>query len=119
MKESKDRTEQFMHSTSAAAAQAPSSESGTATRPLPRVTNVIIADSLLFGNTQRPDPMGDGSRLAPRFDPKGKSRASTPSNGDILALDLGTAEEGASAQNGDAFMQMQLVEQQVSMYSAE
>ena len=57
--------------------------------------------------------MGDGSRLAPRFDPKGKSRASTPSNGDILAMDLGSAEEGTATQNGDAFMQMQLVEQQV------
>ena len=61
--------------------------------------------------------MGDGSRLAaPRFDPKGKSRASTPSNGDILALDLGSAEEGTASQNGgDAFMQMQLVEQQVRL----
>ncbi|GJE99651.1 t-SNARE domain-containing protein [Phanerochaete sordida] len=96
MKESKDRTEQFMHSTSAAASQAPSS-------------------SVLFGNTQRHDPMGDGSALGvPRFDPKGKSRASTPSNGDILALDLGAAEEGSAAHNGDAFMQMQLVEQQDS-----
>ena len=69
---------------------------------------------MLFGNTQRPDPMGDGSLLgAPRFDPKGKSRSSTPSNGDILALDLGAAEEGQAAHGGgDAFMQMQLVEQQ-------
>ena len=59
--------------------------------------------------------MGDGSALGvPRFDPKGKSRAATPSNGDILALDLGAAEEGTAAHNGDAFMQMQLVEQQVS-----
>ena len=57
--------------------------------------------------------MGDGSRLTPRFDVKGKSRASTPSNGDILALDLGAAEEGTSTQGSDAFMQMQLVEQQV------
>lgn len=58
--------------------------------------------------------MGDGSTLGmPRFDPKGKSRAATPSNGDILALDLDSAEEGTAAQNGDAFMQMQLVEQQV------
>jgi syntaxin 5 len=57
--------------------------------------------------------MGDGSLQAPRFDPKGKSRASTPANGDILALDLGAAEEGAANSNGDAFMQMQLVEQQV------
>lgn len=57
--------------------------------------------------------MGDGSKL--RFDPKGKSRASTPNNADILALDLGSAEEGTAAHNGDAFMQMQLVEQQVRL----
>lgn len=73
----------------------------------------VFADSLLFGNTQRQDPMGDGSRLSARFDAKGKGRAS-PANGDILALDLGSAEEG-TAQNGDAFMQMQLVEQQVGV----
>ncbi|CAL1695196.1 unnamed protein product [Somion occarium] len=93
MKESKDRTEQFMHSTSSAASQAPS-------------------NSLLFGNTQRQDPMGDGSRSNLRLDSKGKGRAITPVNGDILALDLGSAEEGTAAQNGDAFMQMELVEQQ-------
>lgn len=62
--------------------------------------------------------MGDGSRLAPRFDPKGKSRASTPANGDILALDLDAAEEGTGDQGSDAFMQMQLVEQQVSSASS-
>ncbi|KAI0801022.1 t-SNARE [Fomes fomentarius] len=95
MKESKDRTEQFMHSTSAAAGQAPTS-------------------SLLYGNTQRHDPMGDGSTFGTsRLDTKGKGRA-TPQNGDILALDLGSAEEGTAAHNGDAFMQMQLVEQQDS-----
>ncbi|PCH33894.1 t-SNARE [Wolfiporia cocos MD-104 SS10] len=92
MKESKDRTEQFMHSTSAAASQAPS-------------------NSLLFGNTQRQDPMGDGTLVSSRYDAKGKGRATPQPNGDILALDLGAAEEG-SGQNGDAFMQMQLVEQQ-------
>ncbi|KAI0778432.1 t-SNARE [Trametes elegans] len=96
MKESKDRTEQFMHSTSTAASQAPPS-------------------SLLYGNTQRQDPMGDGSALtASRFDSKGKGKASSKNNGDILALDLGAAEEGAAPQHGDAFMQMQLVEQQDS-----
>ena len=57
--------------------------------------------------------MGDGSTFGTsRFDAKGKGRA-TPQNGDILALDLGSAEEGTAAHNGDAFMQMQLVEQQV------
>ena len=57
--------------------------------------------------------MGDGTRASPLFDPKGKGRATPRPNGDILALDLGSAEEGL-APNSDAFMQMQLVEQQVS-----
>lgn len=51
--------------------------------------------------------MGDGS--AGRFDVKGKGRA----NGDVLAMDLGSAEEGTAGAGSDAFMQMQLVEQQV------
>ena len=67
-----------------------------------------MSDSLLF-NQSRQDPMGDGSL---RPNPKGKGRA--PQNGDILALDLDAAEEGAAA-NGGAFQQMQLVEQQVRM----
>lgn len=72
--------------------------------------------SLLYGNAQRHDPMGDGTTFGgSRFDTKGKGRA-TPQNGDILALDLNSAEEGAGASNGDAFMQMQLVEQQVSRF---
>ncbi|THH18568.1 hypothetical protein EW146_g2453 [Bondarzewia mesenterica] len=90
MKESKDRTEQFMYSTASATNQAP-------------------ANSYLFSSTQRQDPMGDGS--SGRYDAKGKGRA-TP-NGDMLALDLDHAEEGGIGQNGGgAFMQMQLVEQQ-------
>ncbi|KAA1468054.1 t-SNARE [Dentipellis sp. KUC8613] len=91
MKESKDRTEQFMYSTASAANQAP-------------------ANSYLFQNSQRQDPMGDGS--TGRYDAKGKGRAA--SNGDVLALDLEHVEEGAGSQNGGAFMQMQLVEQQDS-----
>jgi len=94
MKESKDRTEQFMHSTASAASQAPS-------------------NSLLFaGRKGQQDPMGDGSLAgAPRFpDSKGKGRA--PQNGDILAMDLVTAEEGTAGEGGGAYMQMQLVEQQ-------
>lgn len=85
MKESKDRTEQFMYSTTSAASQIPS-------------------NSLLY---QRGDPMGDGSPS--RCDSKGKGRA-TP-NGDVLALDLNSAEEGTGGQNG-ALVQMQMVEQQ-------
>lgn len=61
--------------------------------------------------------MGDGS--TGRLDTKGKGRA-TP-NGDMLALDLDRVEEGMAGQNGGgAFMQMQLVEQQVrhSLFSS-
>ncbi|KIM47809.1 hypothetical protein M413DRAFT_439488 [Hebeloma cylindrosporum] len=88
MKESKSRTEQFMYTTQTAANQAP---------------------SLLYNPQQRSDPMGDGS-LNP-YDQKGKGRA--PQNGDVLSLDLNSAEEGGGhASNG--FMQMQLVEQQDS-----
>jgi hypothetical protein len=74
-----------------------------------------LIDSLLFGNRPRPntpDPMGDGSGNANPFGSKGKGRA--PQNGDILAMDLVTAEEGTATEGagGNAFMQMQLVEQQ-------
>jgi len=87
MKESRNRTEQFMYSTATATTQA--------------------ASSMLYNS--RPDPMGDGSPS--RYDSKGKGRA--PQNGDVLALDLDSAEEGlAGSQNGGAFQQMQLVEQQ-------
>ncbi|KAK0233730.1 t-SNARE [Armillaria fumosa] len=92
MKETKDRTEQFMYSTSSAANQTPSS-------------------SVLF-NTQRSDPMGDGSPSRLESNSKGKNRSLQ--NGDVLALNLDAAEEGTASQNGGAFMQMQLVEQQDS-----
>ncbi|PIL31706.1 hypothetical protein GSI_06409 [Ganoderma sinense ZZ0214-1] len=116
MKESKDRTEQFMHSTSAAANQAPPSKHSSSISPTvgPARANTSTTGSLLYGNAQRHDPMGDGSGFGQsRLDTKGKGRA-TPQNGDILALDLHSAEEGTAAQNGDAFLQMQLVEQQDS-----
>ena len=105
MKESKDRTEQFMYSTANAANQAPSS----ACLPLFLVPRSPSADSYLF-STQRQDPMGDGSS---RLDTKGKGRAA--SNGAVLALNLEQAEEGTGqgGGGGGAFMQMQLVEQQV------
>ncbi|KAF8215970.1 t-SNARE [Mycena galopus ATCC 62051] len=85
MKESRNRTEQFMYSTATAAQSASS--------------------SMLYNS--RPDPMGDGS---PSRDPKGKGRA--PQNGDVLALDLDSAEEGIGGSQRGAFQQMQLVEQQ-------
>jgi syntaxin 5 len=54
--------------------------------------------------------MGDGSPS--RLNSKGKGRALQ--NGDILALNLDSAEEGTASEHGGAFQQMQLVEQQVS-----
>lgn len=90
MKEAKDRSEQFMHSTASAASQAPS-------------------NSYLFA--QR-DPMGDGSSGTDR---KGKGRSTPRPAGDMLALDLDAAESGTGQANGGgAFMQMELVEQQDS-----
>jgi len=91
MKESKDRTEQFMSSAAAAAA------------------NQTPSNSFLFSSTQRQDPMGDGS--SGRLDTKGKGRA-TPNDG-MLALDLEHAE-GGMPNGGGAFQQMELVEQQDS-----
>ncbi|KAJ7293097.1 t-SNARE [Mycena rebaudengoi] len=87
MKESRTRTEQFVYSTATATTQAASS-------------------SMLYQT--RPDPMGDGSPS--RFDSKGKGRA--PQNGDVLALDLDSAEEGMGGSQHGAFQQMQMVEQQ-------
>jgi hypothetical protein len=52
--------------------------------------------------------MGDGAGNP--FD-KGKGRAHQ--NGDVLALDLSSAEEGAGSRTSNGFMQMQLIEQQV------
>ncbi len=64
---------------------------------------------LVLYNPQRLDPMGDGSGNP--YDQKGKGRANQ--NGDVLALDLDSAEEGSS-RTPNGFMQMQLVEQQAS-----
>ncbi|KAF8516542.1 t-SNARE [Hysterangium stoloniferum] len=82
MKETKDRTEQFMYSTAQAANQAPS-------------------NSLLFAS-QRSDPS--------RPDWKGKGREAQ--DGDLLALDINSAEEGVPRNDGGSFMQMQITEQQ-------
>jgi len=107
MKESKDRTEQFMYSAASAATQAPTSASSLARRRLHTNPSDSNSDSVLF-NQRQYDPMGDGSNR--KLD-KGKGRASQ--NGDVLALDLVSAEEGSGSENGGgAFMQMQLVEQQ-------
>lgn len=109
MKESRDRTEQFMHATSTVATQAlpsklfPWSLANIRTQILPK-------DSSLFNQRDGPEVASESSLL--RYDKKGKGRAQH--NEDILAMDLISAEEGVPNQNGGAFMQMQLMEQQVS-----
>lgn len=76
---------------------------------------LLPKDSLLFNQRDGPEVAGDGSLL--RYDKKGKGRAQH--NEDILAMDLISAEEGVPNQNGGAFMQMQLMEQQVSKTQSE
>ena len=91
-----------MYSTATAANHAPSSSYACFHYPS-QLDNSLVG---LLYNPSKNDPMGDGSSTS--FDSKGKGRA--VQNGDILALDLNSAEEGAGAQG--AFMQMQMVEQQ-------
>lgn len=97
MKESKDRTEQFMYSTSNAAA------------PMPATNSLLFANRQPQSDTSA-SPFRPASAASNRPD-KGKSRTI---DSDLLALDIDRAEEG-KAGNGQAdggFMQMQLVEQQ-------
>ena len=81
------------------------------------ITDTDSTDSVLFNNQQAGGP---GSGFPP--DRKGKSRAAPNGGGDYLALDIegdggesGIARPGSAQQDG--FMQMQLVEQQVSLNS--
>ena len=113
MKESKDRTDQFMSSTAAAATQTPASELEAILRLFSSISTDYcqIVDSLLFGGHRGTDPMGDGSRS--KLDAKGKGRARP--NGDILALDLVSAEEGHAGNQNGPYAQMQLMEQQVRL----
>lgn len=85
MKESKDRTDQFVYSASQAAANAPPPGS-----------------SLLFA-----DPADSRSKSKG----KGKSRSAVQDT-DLLALDIDRAEAGEMPSGGDGYMQMQLVERQ-------
>jgi len=85
MKESKDRTDQFVYSASQAAANAPPP-----------------ASSLLFADPADSRSKGKG---------KGKARVGVQDT-DILALDIDRAEAGEMPSGGDGYMQMQLVERQ-------
>lgn len=88
MKASKDRSEQFMHT--------------TANSTLQPANN-----SLLFGQQQKGGP---GSGM-PTNDRKGKSKAVDNGEQDFLALDI-DGDRGESGRGGEGYQQMQLVEQQ-------
>lgn len=64
----------------------------------------------MFPVLYKTDPMGDGGGNL--HNQKGKGRAHQ--NGDVLALDLDSAEEGGGSRPSNGFMQMQLIEQQVN-----
>lgn len=53
-----------------------------------------------------------GDAVGNPYDQKGKGRSHQ--NGDVLALDLNSAEEGGNSRTSNGFMQMQLIEQQVT-----
>lgn len=108
MKESKDRTDQFMSSTAASTTQPPTSTFLTVLFLLSRRLSDLDADSLLFGS-RNADLMGDGSVARPDAKGKGKARP----NGDVLSLDM--VEEGYGSNANGPFAQMQLVEQQVRL----
>lgn len=107
MKESKDRTDQFMSSTAASTTQPPTSTLLTNSVILTGLSD-LCADSLLFGS-RNADLMGDGSVARPDAKGKGKARP----NGDVLSLDM--VEEGYGSNANGPFAQMQLVEQQVRL----
>lgn len=85
MKESKDRTDQFVYSASQAAANAP-----------PPGSSLLFADPADSRNKSKG---------------KGKSRSAVQDT-DLLALDIDRAEAGEMPSGGDGYMQMQLVERQ-------
>lgn len=107
MKESRERTEKFMYSTSSAASQTPPNSMLFNPRNMASNPN-------LHSTSSQHDPMGDGSRSSSQSRLEGKGKGRAPQNGDLLALNLDQAEEGGGGQGGggSAFMQMQLMEQQ-------
>jgi syntaxin 5 len=111
MKASKDRSEQFMHTTANSTLQA----SNSMLLIFPALSKTeLMPDSLLFQQQSKGGP-GSGLPGVPG-DRKGKARA-LPDNGDgqdFLALDIdGDRGESGQMKGGDGYQQMQLVEQQV------
>ncbi|CBQ68012.1 probable syntaxin, vesicular transport protein [Sporisorium reilianum SRZ2] len=123
MKASKDRSEQFMFSNSAAAGMAPGENSVLRSRAKPTAHDAT--DSPLYNPTRTASAMAHRAAPSPlnpalqasadAYDPKGKSKAN-PADSDFLALDMGSSSNGAAGGGGDQFMQMQLMEHNQNNY---
>ncbi|PWZ01408.1 putative syntaxin [Testicularia cyperi] len=129
MKASKDRTEQFMFSNSASGIPPPGENSVLRSRNIkpagdgtdsPLYNPSRTGSAMAHRSAPGPSPLGPGgvqSQANDGYDPKGKSKASA-SDGDFLALDMGSGGMGAggAAAGGDQFMQMQLMEHRQDSY---
>ncbi|KAJ9476573.1 Integral membrane protein SED5 [Pseudozyma hubeiensis] len=120
MKASKDRSEQFMFSNSAAG-MGPGENSVLRSRGKPTPGT----DSPLYNPTRTgsamahrnaPSPLNPSalqhSASSDGYDPKGKSKAA---DSDFLALDMGNSTNGATA-GSEQYMQMQLMDNQQNNY---
>ncbi|GAC99343.1 hypothetical protein PHSY_006944 [Pseudozyma hubeiensis SY62] len=108
MKASKDRSEQFMFSNSAAG-MAPGENSDSPLYNPTRTGSAMAhrtAPSPLNPSTLQHSASSDG------YDPKGKSKAA---DSDFLALDMGNSTNGATA-GSEQYMQMQLMDNQQNNY---
>ncbi|CDU23224.1 probable syntaxin, vesicular transport protein [Sporisorium scitamineum] len=123
MKASKDRSEQFMFSNSAAAGMGPGENSVLRSRGK-QPTAHDATDSPLYNPTRTGSAMAHRAAPSPLnpalqgssdgYDPNGKSKANAAES-DFLALDMGSSSNGTSA-GGDQFMQMQLMEHSQNNY---
>jgi len=98
MKETKDRTEQFVHSTSSAAMQPP--PTSVLSNAVPTLILMPFLDSLLFNKPRNEDPRYN-------LRDKGKTRVQ---DSDLLALDMVSAEEGHAT---GGLQQLQYMDNQV------
>ncbi|SNX81932.1 probable syntaxin, vesicular transport protein [Melanopsichium pennsylvanicum] len=135
MKASKDRSEQFMFSNSAAG-MGPGENSVLRSRggkqPNAAGPNGNAgADSPLYNPTRTASAMAHrSSPLNPNtsssglqqstssdgYDPKGKKSTGNSSESDFLALDMGGSNPSGTASSGDQYLQMQLLDTQQTNY---
>lgn len=137
MKASKDRTEQFMFSNSAAGMPAGENSGMYACvcERNERLTDAVLrsrsklggdgADSPLYNPSRSgsamahrtgpgQSPLNPNAQQNDNYDPKGKGKGAA--DGDFLALDMGSSPSGAGGAQGEQFMQMQMMETRQDNY---